>query len=44
MRGLATIRISAPSSDVRNLVSDGTQIARFSPETIGGTRRRARRL
>lgn len=34
MRGSATIRISAPPSDVWNLVSDVTQIGRFSPETI----------
>jgi uncharacterized protein YndB with AHSA1/START domain len=33
MRGSATIRISAPATDVWNLVSDVTQIGRFSPET-----------
>jgi len=34
MRGSATIRISAPPPDVWNLVSDVTQIGRFSAETI----------
>ncbi|WP_445170583.1 SRPBCC family protein [Mycolicibacterium sp. Dal123E01] len=34
MRGSATIRISAQPRDVWNLVSDVTQIGRFSPETI----------
>jgi uncharacterized protein YndB with AHSA1/START domain len=34
MRGSASIRISASPPDVWNLVSDVTQIGRFSPETI----------
>ncbi|MDH6194087.1 uncharacterized protein YndB with AHSA1/START domain [Mycobacterium frederiksbergense] len=34
MRGSATIRISAPPAEVWNLVSDVTQIGRFSPETV----------
>lgn len=34
MRGSATIRIGVPPADVWTLVSDVTQIGRFSPETI----------
>ena len=34
MRGSAMIRVSAPPAKVWNLVSDVTQIGRYSPETI----------